>query len=299
MSPRVPIQPKPPDRIIRAMSHEPAVSFEREYPLLSRYFMMLRRSGFWKGLVLHYAFVLLLTLIIWPQVSSGVIHHSEILLKLIGSYCFLVGTIAIPLTAPLFLPDPEDSDPAVSLIPFDPASKFDIRFIVILTVSSLALFPLLPYFLIVGPVLGRVISPLDILVFLQGILSAGWVYLLMEMVSGSAPVAEKLGRRLSLVFGLQLLHIIFTGLMAQFAFPTLQTMNPLKLIIDVNPFSQMFILMEGPSQNRLIVNTDFQRLIDFRIYLFLITGAISFVTLLIFRSHLRRYGDGYFLRTKS
>jgi hypothetical protein len=123
--------------------------------------------------------------------------------------------------------------------------------------------------------------------FLQGMLTTGWVYLLMEMTGQASDVAAGIARRLALIAGFVFLHVVLVGLLAQLSFATLQETRFLKLIIDLNPFSQLFILMEGAEQNRMIINSDFQNLIDYRLYLLLVSGLVLLVATAVYRAYVQ------------
>jgi predicted membrane channel-forming protein YqfA (hemolysin III family) len=153
--------------------------------------------------------------------------------------------------------------------------------------SAVALLPMIPIFLMIGSYLGRPTNPYDMLTFLQGVLTACWVYILMEMVEGSGDDSSRMARRLALIVGFVFLHVTLVGLLAQTAFHFIQTHNPLKLLIDINPFSQLFILMEGVNESRLIANSDFQRHLDFRLYLLVINVLVVAAIWVIHRATLR------------
>lgn len=257
------------------------------WPVLSRYLRDLGRIRAWKVLALHYSVVLALMLGFWSQAMEGDNPHPEILLKLLGSYCFLIGAIAIPLVSPLLFPDIGESDPAFDALPSGPIQVFDARLTAQMLLSALALLPILPIFLAFDPITGRPFDSFDIIPFFLGVVTSGWVQLIMEV---STPTGDRTGaipRRLAVVGAFILLHIGLVGLLSQLAFHIVQRANLLKLLIDLNPFSQLFILMEGENQERLLFNTYSQTLIDFRLYLFIIQTLVFLTALAIWRANLK------------
>jgi hypothetical protein len=245
------------------------------------------RRGILKAALVHYILIAGLIIGVWHAAMSGLTPHPEIVLKMAGAFCFLIGAFVVPLLAPALLSPLESLDSSLGTLPVESSDLFDARLRSVMILLILIFLPLLPLFLIVSPLMGRPLSLFDIAIFLQAILTGGWVYLLMEMTSGAGSLGERLGRRLALIIGFVLLHVTLVGLLAQLAFPTLQQMNPLKLLIDLNPFSQIFILFEGTDQNRLIINSDFQHFFDFRAYLLIVTGLVYGLVYLIYRTGLK------------
>jgi len=256
-------------------------------PMLARYLRNMYRGGFWKAIGFHYILVILLVAGGWHIAMSGPVAHPEIIIKLAGVYCFLIGSLIIPLIAPILFPLLSDTDQAGGVIPIEPVRMFDARLLAVILLSAAALFPLLPLFLILGPSRGSVSLLLEIMPFFQGMLTTGWVYLLMEMTGQASDVPAGIARRLALIAGFVFLHVVLVGLLAQLSFVTLQQTWFLKLIIDLNPFSQLFILMEGPEKSRMIVNSDFQNLMDYRSYLLLVSGLVLFAAMTIYRAYVQ------------
>ncbi|MCK4720502.1 hypothetical protein KAU08_07575 [bacterium] len=283
MPPGRPTAPRPPDSAIRALKSGSIIPKKPENPFLGRYIRVLKRIGIWKIFALHYLFVILLGASIWPYAISGSVQHPEFVIKLIGTYCFLIGTIIIPLVGPDILQPVADSDAGFESTPYDPLDESDARMLVIGILAALAAIPLLPVFLIVNPVLGKPFNPMDVIPFFQIIATALWVNLLMDMVCRSKQNRHgRPARRLAVIGGFILLHLGF-WLVAQ-----LSGANPLKILIDINPFSQLFILMEGSDMEWLLVNRDWTRDLDYRLYLFLIQGIVLVVIWALWRNHIRR-----------
>lgn len=274
MSPRVVTRPTPP--------HE-----ERTNPVPIRLYRDLLSIGIWKAAALHYSFLAALSLAGWVFTRGDTVPHPEIILKLAGAYCFLVGTLVVPLVMPLLLPSLGKSDPGIMALPFDASGSFDLRLKITAMLSAVALFPILPIFLLIGSMLGRPIDPYDVTNFFQGVLASCWVYILMDLVEGTGDDSSRMARRLALIVGFVFVHVMLVGLLAQTAFFVLQKYRLIKLLIDINPFSQLFILMEGINESRLIVNSDFQRFLDFRLYLFIINLLVIGLVWIIHRARLR------------
>jgi hypothetical protein len=255
-------------------------------PLIRRYFMDLKRNGFGGIIFLHYSLTIVLGLMFWNVASGGSASHPEIFIKMLGAYCFLISIIALPLVITQIFPNPGESDPTfdTSLVP--PISIFDARTLMVAILGAILALPVLPLFLMFSPLLGRSADPFDIFPYLLAIMGSVWVHIFMEIASGKSQ-ADALPRRLGVIAFFILLHLGLVGLLAQLAFPILQQGNLVKLLIDVNPFSQLYILMEGSQQQRLILNTDFQRLIDYRLYLFVLQALALGIVLGIYRKVLK------------
>jgi hypothetical protein len=279
--------PTPPEKVLRATR---GVTSHRDFhidPILLRYLRDIYLNGIIWIISFHYFIVIALVGGIWLLVMKPPQPHPEIILKLVGSFCFLIGSIVIPMIAPVILPQMEESDPGYQALPVEPLRLFNARFLTIMILSFATLLPMIPLFFLSAPALGRGQTYYDILPFLQALLTAGWVYTIMEMTGQSKDQSSRLARRLAVVIGFVFLHVALVGLLAQLSFATLQYMNPLKLVIDLNPFSQLFILMEGKIQNRLMLNTDMQHFIDYRLYLFILTGLVFMLVMAVYRSFLR------------
>ncbi len=285
MTPRPLIRPEPPPETLRAMTPGEQVP-ATETSLASRYLTGLARIGGWKVLGLHYALVAALCVGFWSVATSGSPPHPEILLKLLGAYCFLIGTIVIPLVSQILFPSPGETDPAFNAAPVGPVLVFDSRMLVTLIVSAFATLPLLPVFLSFDPIQGNPMDPYDIIPFIQAVATAAWVHLLMEIASIRGDRPGRFARRLAIVIVFVMLHIGLVGLLAQLAFSYLQEANALKIIIDINPFSQLYMLMEGRSEQRLMFNTYSQTLIDYRLYLLFIQAVILGIAWPVYRAYL-------------
>jgi len=255
---------------MKAMRQVGTMSERPDKAILFRYLNGLKRSGGWQVLVLHYAVILLLLVVFRSSALSGPYPHPEILIKLLGSFCFLVGTIAIPLAAHELFPSPGESDPAFDTTPQGPATLFYARMKATAVMSMLAMLPLIPLFIIFDPIMGRSIDPFDIIPFLIGVVTSVWIFFLMELVSTVSDPGGRLARRLGVIAAFILMHLGFVGLMGRLARVTLQRTNILKLVIDINPFSQLYILMEGPGQKWLLIKTDMLELTDYRLYLLVV-----------------------------
>ena len=291
MSPRPPIPPTPPAKIVRALQAPREETDHRENPLLERYLRDLWRSGIVPLLGLHYVMTIVLGAIAWVSASGGPVPHPEMALKIIGGYCFLVATLAVPLVSPIFLPATAgETDPACDAVPMTPVTAFDARFIATVLVSGLAAFPLLPLFLLFDPIFGNNVDPYDLFPFIQATATGAWVYLIMEMASPRHDTSGRLGRRLAVIAAFVLLHVGLVGLLARVSWATIQHFPPLKLLIDINPFSQLFLMMEGPGQIRFLVNTyaPLQRRIDFRLYLLVVHILVLIPTWLVYRALLHK-----------
>jgi hypothetical protein len=305
MSPGPVISPTPPANVLRA-NRGIATHKERSIDtVLLRYLRDMQKTGFVKLVALHYSIVLLFIAGVWALTMRSPQPHPEIILKLVGSYCFLIGAIAVPMVAPILFPDIGEFDEGYLSAPVDSVKVFDARFLSVLILSFAILLPLLPLFFIFAPSPVPMLSSeyrlplaelvkekitiivLDLIPFIQALITTSWVYLLMEMAGGSEDHSSRLGRRLAIVGSFVFLHVILVGLLAQLSFSTLQNLNPLKLVIDLNPFSQLFILMEGRIQNRLLLNTDFQHFVDYRVYLFILTSLILGIALVVYRMFLK------------
>jgi len=257
-------------------------------PFLHMFLATWRHPTIWKVILLHYFAFSFLIFSAW-HLAVRKPPHPEIVLKLGGAYCFWVGVIVLPLLIPMlfFYPENSSSEPNPLPVPLEEVHLFDARFKAGIYLASVMLFPIIPLFLVVNPALGAKFEPLNLTIYLMALLSFAWVYLLAEMIGKGESVISKLTRGFGLISGFALLHIVLVGFLAQVAFPLLQRANPLKLLIDLNPLSQFFIIMQGPTQSRLIVNTDFQRLLDYRIYLFLIELCVFGIVFFIYRASLK------------
>jgi len=284
MMPRHPVAPKPPPRVLKALKSAGEAPEATGNPLLTRYLNDLARIGAWKVLVLHYVALVALGLGFWHTAQTGAGTHPEILLKLLATYCFFIGVLVVPLVSPILFPPIDEDDPSFGTLPIGPVSLVDTRMLATALVSALALLPLLPILVISSPFLGGGIDILSAMPFLQGVLSAAWVFLLMEMACPAHNPAGRMARRLAVIGAFLLLHIGLVGLMAQLSPSTLQRAAPLKILIDVNPFSQLYILIEGAQQARLIFATDFLRLVDHRLYLFILQGLVFALVLGVYRA---------------
>jgi hypothetical protein len=287
MVPRPATPPTPPERVIRTMQAPISSARMSGNPFLTRHIRSTVRAGLWQAIGFHYLLVILLIASVWPIAMRGAAAHPEIVIKLAGVYCFLIGALIIPLIAPIFLQPFGETDQAADILPIDRTMSFDARLYTIIFLSALALIPLLPLFLFLGP--ARETQPIifQILPFIQGVLTTGWVHLLMEMTGQAKDAPTAMVRRLALITIFVFIHLIMVGLLAQLSFETIQAVNALKLIIDLNPFSQLYILMEGPEQNRMIINSDFQHFLDFRLYLLIISGFIGLMVWGVYRANLR------------
>jgi hypothetical protein len=239
-------------------------------PLLARYLTDMIRIRAWWVLILHYLVTLGLIVLFWPSTISVPFPHPEILVKLGGAYCFLIGTIVVPLVSPILFPRIDEDDESFGTLPITRTAIFDTRMIATLVVSSLTLFPLVPIFIYFSYAAGGRFDPLYLFPFFQGVATSAWVFLLMEIAEGSGDRFGREARRLAIVAAFILLHVGLVGLLAQLSPSTLQRANLLKIIIDLNPFSQLYIFMQGPDARRLLVNTYSLTLIDYRIYLFIV-----------------------------
>ncbi len=269
------------------------------------YMRGLPRSGLAGVLALHYAAVIVLTLSIWPMVMSGENPHPDILLKVVGAYCFLVATVAIPLVATILFPPIGETDSAFQVTLLRKNMVFDARMVAVVTLSALAALPLLPLFLASNPAYGAPLDGCDVFPFLQAVATGAWVHLIMEMVCRGETEPGRLGRRLAVIAGFILLHVTIVGLLASVYFSTLQEHQWIKLLINLNPFSQLYILMEGSNKQWLLVKNPLFTIlnyspiaslvrhgpdrvtVDFRLWLFILQGIVLALTLLIYRTFLR------------
>jgi len=284
MSPRPPVPPKPPPRALKAMESGTMPSERLEILIFRRFLKNLKSGGGWSILILHYAIVLLLLVLFWRSAMHGQIPHPEVLIKLVGAYCFLVGSIVIPLTAHELFPSPGETDQAFETVPVGSIVFFDARLRASVTASMFALLPLLPLFIMFDPFLGRDVDPLEIIPFFIGVVSSIWVYFLMELVSIRSDPGGRLARRLGVVAAFILLHLGFVGLVGRLGRVFLQQTNVFKLLIDINPFSQFYILMEGPSQRWLLLRSDFLSLIDYRLYLLILQILVLALSIAVHRA---------------
>lgn len=239
-------------------------------PLLRRYLAYMLRIRAWWVLVFHYLVTAGLVILFWPSTMSTAFPHPEILVKLGGAYCFLIGTIAVPLVSPVLFPRIDEVDESFNTLPITKIAIFDTRMIATLIASSLALLPLVPIFIFFSYAAGEGLDPLYLFPFFQGVATSAWVFLLMEIAEGRGDRFGREARRLGIVAGFILLHVGLVGLLAQLSPSTLQQANLLKILIDLNPFSQLYIFMQGPDARRLLVNTYSLTLVDYRIYLFIV-----------------------------
>jgi len=239
-------------------------------PLLRRYLVDMLRIKAWWVLIFHYLVTAGLVFLFWPSTMSVPFPHPEILVKLGGAYCFLIGTIVVPLLSPVLFPRIDEDDASFGALPIRRIAIFDTRMIATLIASLLTLLPLLPIFIFFSYASGEGFDPLYLFPFFQGIATSAWVFLLMEIAEGSGDRFGREARRLAIVAGFILLHVGLVGLLAQLSPSTLQRANILKIVIDLNPFSQLYIFMQGPDARRLLVNTYSLTLVDYRIYLFVV-----------------------------
>jgi hypothetical protein len=256
-------------------------------PLLARYFLDLQRNGLWKVIVFFYIVLAILVLAVWPMAMGGAYPHPEILMKLTGAYCLLIATLAVPLVSPLLFPPVGELDPSFDSSPISDLQGFNARFLATMPISVACLVPLLIVFPIFGPSLGHQRQLLDIMPFLQGILTTAWVILLMEMTGQSESSSGLMARRLALIAGFILVHLTLIGLIGQMSFSTLTEAKMVKLLIDLNPFSQLFILMEGPSQTSLVFTFYVRGAFDYRLFLFVDSAFVLFLTWIIYRNVLQ------------
>lgn len=252
-------------------------------PVLGRFLNKRFRYSLLSALIFHYIALAVLCVVIWPLVTGDGNLNYDVLLKLAGTYCFLIATIAVPMISPILFPPIGESDNAFDLTPVEPSTVFDARMYATLILSACVALPLLPLFLISDPLFGRPFDGFDVLPFFLSITTAAWVHLVMEIVGAS----ERADGRLSVVAAFILLHIGLVGIMAGRYMFFLQRHQIYKLLLDVNPFSQLYILMEGPDQKWLLINSDFQKFMDFRLYMILIQGIILAAVWIAYRLLLR------------
>ena len=288
MTPRPPTAPKPPAATIRAMRSDAQLPQKPENPFLRLYLRTLNRIGIWRIFVVHYSLVLILGMVAWLQ-GYGIPHpNPELIIKLVGTYCFLISTIVIPLVLPDLLPMSKGTNDGFEAVPYDPLDESDARMLVVLRLSALAALPLIPIFLIINPILGKTLNPADVVPYFQALMTALWVNFLMDLVStNQGNIHGRPARRLAIIAGFILLHIGMVGLIAREARVFLQRMNLLKILIDINPFSQLYILMQGSDTQWLLVTISDQWNVDFRFYLFILHGLVFLGAWLIWRNFVR------------
>ena len=290
MTPRPPIAPKPPASTIRAMRSDVKPQPGSENPFHNLYLRNLKRLGIWKIFSIHYSIAVIMALAVWflgPYISETT-PVPELIIKFVGTYCFLISSIIIPLVSSDLLPSLIDRDNSIQSVPYDIVNESDARMLIVMRLSALAAIPLLPIFLVINPILDRQFTPFDVIPYLQSVTTAMWVNFLMDMVSRNTGNPHGLhARRLAIVAGFVLLHIIMVGLVGREAIFFLQRMNLLKIFIDMNPFSQLYIIMEGSDMQWLLVTIDGQRLIDFRLYLFILHGVVFVGLWLLWRNFMR------------
>lgn len=244
-------------------------------------------NGIWIIIALHYGTVIFTAILTWSIINgTSNTQHAEIIQKIIGAYCFLVGTLAIPVCLPIFSPFRFDTDPSIKTLPIEPVRNFELNLWLTLILSFIMLIPIAiasPFFRLA---LNQTPEILDIIPPMQGIVAAVWVFFLMEVAGSGGDFINVFSRRLTIIAVFIFLHVSLVGLLSQISFPIIQNNPILKLMIDLNPFSQFYILLTGTSQNRLIVNTDIQRFLDTRLYLFLINAIITALAVLIYRVYL-------------
>jgi hypothetical protein len=255
-------------------------------PVLGLYLNAPGRRDLLKALALHYAVIIAIGAIVWPFVTGDESPNYDIITKSVGTYCFLVATIILPLLSPLLFPAVEDLDPAIMLTRLDRLAAANARMISTVGLSAGAVLPLLPLLFIADRVLGNPTDFYDIFPALQAVATAAWVNLIMDVTDFAESQYGRMSRRLSVIAAFVLLHIWLVGFVSRTSFVTLQNFQVLKLLVDLNPFSQLYILMEGASQQRLLINSAIQRLVDFRLYMFSIQALVLALSLLIYRAKL-------------
>ncbi|MCX6645242.1 MAG: hypothetical protein NTY09_02620 [bacterium] len=288
MTPRPPTAPKPPASAIRAMRSDAKLPARSENPFLELYVRNLSRIGIWKIFAIHFSIVIILGLAGWLQRFWISDPNPEIIIKLIGTYCFLISTIVIPLVSPDLFPPMIGNDDSFQSVPYDLLGESDARMLIVMRLSAVAAIPLLLLFIIFNPLISKTVSVFDVMPYLQTIITALWVNFLMDLVCvNNGNLHGRPARRLAIVAGFILLHIGMVGLMAREAEFFLRRINLLKILIDINPFSQLYILMEGSDMQWLLVTIDNQRLIDFRLYLFFLHGLVFLGLWLFWRNYMK------------
>ncbi|MFH1675851.1 MAG: hypothetical protein ABIC40_02415, partial [bacterium] len=259
-------------------------------PILTRYLNTISGTKFLPVLSAYLVILLLLGFVSFWASEAGM-FPKEAILKLVGTFCFLISTLVIPLISPILFPHFGESDPAFDSIPVSRGMIFDARLIATGILSGIAALPLLPLFTVFNPLMGRESNFYDIFPFLQATATAIWVQTLMEITCSQSRESNVLGRRLSVIALFVLLHILIVGWLSQIAWTLVQNIPIIKLVADINPFSQLYILMEGPTQKRLMVNSAFQNRIDYRLYLFIIHNVIFLSVLSVYRMRLKHTDD--------
>jgi len=277
MGRRPPVPPEPPKAVTRAVSKGITVTPRIGNPVLRNYLRDNMRSGAWKLLLVHYCIVLLLGIGFLPLVTDTAPSQPVTVLTLIGAYCFLISTIIVPLLARNFFPPLQTSDPSTGSVPIGRFHETDARTTGILIISALAALPLLPVFLLYNPLTGSGLDPFDVLPFFQAIVTAVWVNFIMEISTSRKGRGPAYTGRLAVVAMFIFLHVMIVGLMIPNSWHIIQNFQIFKFIMDVNPFSQLYILITGETADRLMVNTAFQRHIDYRLYLFILTVLVLMV----------------------
>ncbi len=265
------------------MQAQPDLQRDRAGPLTTRYLRELARIGAWRLVVLHYVAVAALGGAFWSVTAGNTPGHPEILVKLLGVYCFLIGTVVLPLVAAHLFPSPGDTDPGFDSSPVTPVQILDARLFATGIVSAVALVPVLPIFLLFDPLQGRPLDLLDTVPFFQAVVTSVWVNLVMQIATPAGDRTGGFPRRLAVVGAFILLHVCLVGLIAQLSPATLQYASPLKMLIDINPFSQIYILMEGPDQLRLLFNAQSQEHFDYRLHLLLMQTLVLILALAVHR----------------
>jgi len=269
------------------MQAQPDLQRDRAGPLTTRYLRELVRIGAWRLVVLHYVAIAALGGAFWSVTAGNIPGHPEILVKLLGVYCFLIGTIALPLVASELFPSPGDTDPGFDASPVTPVQILDARLFATGIVSLAALLPVIPIFLLFDPLQHQPLDLLDTAPFFQAVITSLWVNLVMQIATPTGDRTGGFPRRLAVVGAFILMHICLVGLIAQLSPATLQYASPLKMLIDINPFSQIYILMEGPDQLSLLFNAQSQEHFDYRLHLLLMQTLFLLPTLAIYRAILQ------------
>jgi len=290
MTPRPPIPPVPPARTIRAMSSRPEIREAERNPILDRYLSTISGTKLIPALLAYLLILLILGFISYRASEAGM-FPKEAILKLVGTFCFLIATLVIPLLSPALFPNFAEFDPSFESVPVGRTVIFDARLIATGLLSIIAALPLLPLFTLFNSLFGQEIDFFSIFPFLQAGVSALWVQVLMEIACSSSTEKNVLGRRLSIIAIFVLFHILIIGWLSQIAWTVVQNFQLFKLLADINPFSQLYILMEGSTQDRLMVNSAFQKFIDYRLYLFIIHNLIFLVVLTVYRAILKHIDD--------
>ncbi|HEX9745941.1 MAG TPA: hypothetical protein VGB30_11000 [bacterium] len=281
MCPRAVYRPTPPKKLAsidNAEADRPVPVFQ----YFKRYRSFALARGFTAFLTFHYAIIG----IFWITFFLSGVQNEQFYVKLTGIYVFYITVIGLPLLFPLLVDDRKLMAADDAALPLYGIHKFDSKLAVLTLGATLTALPSLVMFISVDYLSGDKIDLYGVFPYLQAVISAVWVYILME-ISAVGRFGNAISGRFIIIAFFILIHVILVGLIYHLSPQTLQVVKLLKLLIDINPFSQVYILTAGPDANRLLFIFYTQRQDDPREVLLTLNLIVTSLTLLFVRMKLQ------------